>query len=75
MPSCLARVSSSFVPRMRNLLCSGLMAAKSGYSDWKRLPSAVRRSRWTDSGLKATVDLSLSIFLRKREVTTVVPVW
>lgn len=54
---------------------SGSMGPKKRRSAAWRLRSAVRRSRATPSARRATVLVSLSIFLRKREAMTVVEVW
>jgi hypothetical protein len=75
--SALARVTSSFVPRILKADLAGSMAAKRGTAAVYRLGvgSEVTRSRWSLSAAKVTVDRSAAIFLRKKEAITVVGVW
>lgn len=75
--SALASVTSSFVPSILKVVFSGLMAAKRGTSVVYRLgvASDVTRSRSILLVLNLTVDLSLTIFLRKKDAMTVVEVW
>ena len=75
VPSALASVISNLVPKILNLLSSGLILANSGNLVWYRLLSDVRRSRLTWSGWKSTMACDLSIFLRYKEAVTVTAVW